>query len=83
VTTPLDVLEGEAMDALIAEEYYHHFPGRVVCCLVLESGFSVVGASGFGDDKANGRLEAGADARRQLWEMDAYMVAEALSRDED
>ena len=73
--TPLDVYEDELLASIVAEELYHEFPGRVVCCLVLESGFSVVGVGG-------PRREALAAARAKLWEMDAYMTAEALSNED-
>ena len=80
--TPIDVLEDELLESLVIETIYHSFPGRVVCCLLLNSGFSVIGVSGhtelFDDDED--RAAAMLAARKQLWEMDAYMTAEALMR---
>lgn len=82
--TPIEVLEEEALESLVIETIYHSFPGRVVCCLVLESGFSVIGVScHIGTDTVKmGMASALADARKKLWEMDAYMTMEALSRDD-
>jgi hypothetical protein len=77
--TPLDVLEDELLSGIVKREIYHEFPGRVVCCLLLESGFSVIGVSGHCVDMGDGRSLALAAAKRRLWDMDDYMTAEAMS----
>lgn len=77
-------LSPEAIDACIASEQYHVFPGTTVtvCCLTLRNGFSVVGESAC-VSKANfdeelGRKVARGKARDRIWEVEGYRLRQDL-----
>lgn len=76
--TPGDV------DAKITVELYHVFPGTTltVCCLILENGFAVTGQSAAASpenfDEEIGRRIAHADAREKIWQLEGYLLREAL-----
>jgi Phage protein (N4 Gp49/phage Sf6 gene 66) family len=72
------------LDAKIATEQYHVFPGTTltVCCLTLANGFTVTGQSAaaspenFNEDI--GRKIARADAREKIWMLEGYLLRERL-----
>jgi Phage protein (N4 Gp49/phage Sf6 gene 66) family len=78
----------DAIDAKIAGEQYHRFPGTTmtVCCLVTSNGFAVIGqaaaASPENFDAEIGRKVARADARDKLWLLEGYLLRERLSTPE-
>jgi|SRR5580692_471340 hypothetical protein len=74
----------DAIDAKIAGEEYHQFPGTTmtVCCLLTLNGFAVIGqaaaASPENFDAEIGRRVARADARDKLWQLEGYLLREHL-----
>lgn len=74
------------LDAKIAGEMYHVFPGTTltVCCLVLENGFTVTGESAAVSpenfDAEIGQKIARAEARDKIWQLEGYLLRERLHR---
>jgi hypothetical protein len=74
------------LDAKIASEQYHVFPGTTltVCCLVLQNGYAVTGQSAAASpanfDKEIGRKIARADAREKIWPLEGYLLRERLNQ---
>jgi hypothetical protein len=74
----------DGLDAVIAGEMYHVFPGTTltVCCLVLRNGFTVTGESAavspenFSEEI--GRKIARAEARDKIWQLEGYLLRERL-----
>jgi hypothetical protein len=75
------------LDAKIAGEQYHVFPGTTltVCCLLLQNGFTVTGQSAAASpanfDEEIGRKIARADAREKIWQLEGYLLREHLYHD--
>jgi hypothetical protein len=73
------------IDAAIAAEDYHVFPGTTVtvAALTLRNGFVVVGKSASASpenfDAEIGRKIARDDARNQIWALEGYLLREKLS----
>ena len=74
----------DSLEAKIADEAYHVFPGTTVtvCLLTLENGFSVVGESA-AVSEANfdadiGRQVARRRARDRMWQLEGYLLRERL-----
>jgi hypothetical protein len=73
------------IDAAIASEDYHVFPGTTVtvAALTLRNGFVVVGKSASASpenfDAELGRKIARDDARNQIWALEGYLLREKLS----
>jgi Phage protein (N4 Gp49/phage Sf6 gene 66) family len=72
------------IDATIASEDYHVFPGSqlTVCCLTLSNGFTVMGESACASP-ANfnaelGRKIARGHARDKIWALEGYLLKEKL-----
>lgn len=78
-------LSPEKIDAAIADEAYHVFPGTTltVCCLTLRNGFAVVGESAAASpanfDEALGRKIARQHARDKIWALEGYALREKLA----
>lgn len=78
-------LNPAAIDATIAGEAYHVFPGTTltVCCLTLRNGFQVIGESAAASpanfDEAIGRRIARERAREKIWALEGYLLRERLS----
>ncbi len=76
--TPADI------DAAIAAEDYHVFPGTTltICCLKLQNGFCVTGesaaASAENFDEEIGRKIARENARNKIWPLEGYLLRQAL-----
>lgn len=74
-----------AIDAAIASEDYHVFPGTTVtvAALTLRNGFVVVGKSASASpenfDAEIGRKIARDDARNQIWALEGYLLREKLA----
>lgn len=77
-------LTPDHLDAVIAGEQYHVFPGTTltVCCLTLVNGFTVTGQSAAASpenfDEEIGRKIARADAREKIWMLEGYLLRERL-----
>ena len=73
------------IDATIADEAYHVFPGTTltVCCLTLRNGYTVVGESAAASpenfDEALGRKIARQHARDKIWALEGYLLREKLA----
>ena len=73
------------IDAAIASEDYHVFPGTTVtvAALTLRNGFVVVGKSAAASpenfDTEIGRKIARDDARDQIWALEGYLLREKLA----
>lgn len=73
------------IDAAIASEDYHVFPGTTVtvAALTLRNGFVVVGKSASASpenfDTEIGRKIARDDARNQIWALEGYLLREKLA----
>lgn len=73
------------IDAQIVGEAYYVFPGTTVtvCCLTLRNGYTALGhaASVSADnfDEEIGRKVAHENARRQIWPLEGYLLAERLA----
>lgn len=75
----------EKIDAAIAAEDYHVFPGTMltVCCLTLANGFTVTGESACASP-ANfnaelGRKIARGHARDKIWALEGYLLKDRLA----
>ena len=74
------------IDATIASESYHVFPGttRTICALTLRNGFVVIGESAAASpenfDEAIGRRIARENARNKIWALEGYLLREKLSK---
>jgi hypothetical protein len=72
------------LDQLITREQYHVFDGTTltVCCLTLVNGFCVTGTSAAASpgnfDAELGRQIARAEARDKIWELEGYLLRQAL-----
>jgi hypothetical protein len=77
--TPADI------DATIAGEDYHVFPGTTltVCALKLRNGFIVTGESAAASpanfDQALGQKIARENARNKIWALEGYLLRERLA----
>ena len=73
------------IDAAIADEAYHVFPGTTltVCCLTLRNGYTVVGESAAASpenfDEALGRKIALQHARDKILALEGYLLREKLA----
>lgn len=78
-------LNPAAIDAVIVGEDYHVFPDTTVtvCCLKLKNGYTVIGESACVSpdnfDAEIGRKIARDDARRKIWQLEGYLLAQRLS----
>ena len=77
----------EKIDAAIAAEAFHVFPGSqlTVCCLTLQNGFTVTGESACASP-ANfnaelGRKIARGHARDKIWALEGYLLKQTLHED--
>ncbi|WP_319495973.1 Gp49 family protein [uncultured Cohaesibacter sp.] len=74
------------LDAVIAAEDYHVFPGTTltVCCLTLVNGFTVTGESACASrknfDEELGRMIARKNAREKIWALEGYRLRCDLAR---
>jgi hypothetical protein len=72
------------IDAAIAGEDYHVFPGTTmtVCALKLRNGFIVIGESAAASpenfDEAIGRKIARENARNKIWALEGYRLRQSL-----
>lgn len=72
------------IDAAIAGEAYHVFPGTTltVCCLTLQNGFTVTGESAAASpenfDQEIGRKIARDNARNKIWAFEGYLLKQRL-----
>ena len=72
------------IDAAIADESYHVFPGTslTVCCLTLVNGFHVTGESASASienfDQEIGRTIARRNARDKIWSLEGYLLKQKL-----
>ena len=77
-------LTPDLIDATIAGEDYHVFPGTTltVCCLTLRNGFTVSGESAAASrenfDAKLGRAIAYQKARQKIWALEGYLLRERL-----
>jgi hypothetical protein len=78
-------LTPDDIDAVIADEQYHVFPGTTltVCALTLKNGFQVTGESAavsFGNfDPEIGRQVARKNAREKIWALEGYLLKQRLN----
>lgn len=78
-------LTPEKIDATIAGEAYHVFPGSnlTVCCLTLRNGFTVTGESACVSpanfDAELGRKIARGHARDKIWQLEGYLLRDRLA----
>jgi Phage protein (N4 Gp49/phage Sf6 gene 66) family len=81
-------LTPEAIDATIVGEQYYVFPGTTltVCCLTLRNGYNVTGESAAVSpdnfDAEIGQKVARAEARDKIWQLEGYLLKEALYKDQ-
>ncbi len=79
-------LTPDHIDAVIAGEDYHVFPGTTltVCCLTLANGFNVTGESAAASpenfDEEIGRKIARGNARDKIWQLEGYLLKQKLWR---
>ena len=72
------------IDATIAGEQYHVFPGTTVtvCCLELTNGYTVTGESACASpenfDAELGRKIARDNARNKIWQLEGYLLRQRL-----
>jgi len=77
-------LTPEAIDAVIAGEQYHVFPGTTltVCCLTLRNGYTVTGESAAASpanfDETIGRKIAFQNAREKIWALEGYRLRQEI-----
>lgn len=77
-------LTPDLIDAAIADEHYHVFPGTTVtvCGLELVNGFVVVGHSAAASpenfDAELGRQIARRNAREEIWQLEGYLLRQRL-----
>lgn len=75
----------EQIDATIAKEDYHVFPGTMltVCCLTLRNGFTVTGESACASpanfNEELGRKIARGHAREKIWALEGYLLKQRLA----
>jgi hypothetical protein len=75
----------EQIDAKIAAEDYHVFPGTLltVCCLTLANGFTVTGESACASpanfNEELGRKIARGHARDKIWALEGYLLKQSLT----
>lgn len=75
----------DMLDAEIAGEQYHVFPGSclTVCCLTLKNGFTVTGESACASpenfDDQIGRKIARQNAREKLWPLLGFRLRDQLA----
>ena len=78
-------LDPSAIDAVIVGEDCHVFPDTTVtvCCLKLKNGYTVIGESACVSrenfDEEIGRKFAREDARRKIWQLEGYLLAQRIS----
>lgn len=78
-------LNPDMIDATIAGEQYHVFPGTTltVCALTLRNGFVVTGESAAASpenfDEEIGRKIARDNARNKIWALEGYLLRERLA----
>lgn len=78
-------LNPQMIDAAIASEQYHVFPGTTmtVCALTLRNGYIVTGESAAASpenfDKDIGRKIARENARNKIWALEGYLLREKLA----
>ena len=78
-------LNPEHIDAQIAAEQYHVFPGTTltVCALTLKNGFCVVGESASASpanfDAEIGKRIARDNARNKIWALEGYLLRSKLA----
>lgn len=76
----------EVIDAQIASEQYYVFPGTTltVCLLTLQNGFHTTGTSAAASpenfDREVGEAYARRAARQKIWELEAYVLRNKLSK---
>lgn len=79
-------LTPDMIDAAIASEQYHVFPGTTltVAALTLRNGYIVTGESAAASpenfDKDIGRKIARDNARNKIWGLEGYLLRERLSK---
>lgn len=79
-------LTPQHIDAQIAREEYHVFPGTTltVCALTLRNGFIVTGESAAASpenfDRYIGQKIARENARNKIWALEGYLLRNALSK---
>ena len=80
-------LTPEMIDSVIVSEAYHHFAGTtvIVCCLTLRNGYSVTGdaacVSPSNFDITIGRQIARENAREKIWQLEGYLLKQAIFTD--
>jgi hypothetical protein len=78
-------LNPQMIDAAIASEQYHVFPGTTmtVCALSLQNGYIVTGESAAASpenfDKDIGRKIARDNARNKIWALEGYLLRQRLA----
>ncbi len=78
-------LNPDMIDAAIASEQYHVFPGTTmtICALTLRNGYIVTGESAAASpenfDKEIGRKIARDNARNKIWALEGYLLREKLA----
>jgi hypothetical protein len=80
-------LTGDMIEAVVVSEAYHHFAGTtvIVCCLTLRNGYSVTGdaacviPSNF--DITIGRHVARENALEKIWQLEGYLLKQAIFTD--
>ena len=78
-------LNPDMIDAAIASEQYHVFPGTTmtVCALTLRNGYIVTGESAAASpenfDKEIGRKIARDNARNKIWALEGYLLRSKLA----
>lgn len=77
-------LTPDHIDATIASEQYHVFPGTTltICALTLTNGFNVTGESAAASldnfDEEIGRKIARENARNKIWQLEGYLLKQSL-----
>ena len=77
-------LTPEMIDATIATEAYHRFPGTTltVCALTLKNGYHVIGESAAASpenfDAELGRKISRETARRKIWALEGYRLRDVV-----
>jgi hypothetical protein len=77
-------LTPDLIDAAIASEQYHVFPGTplTVCCLTLQNGYCVTGESAAASptnfDEEIGRKIARQNARDKIWALEGYLLRQRI-----
>lgn len=73
------------INSKIKNEMYYHFPNTtsMVCCLVLENGFTVIGESACANEEnfneEIGKSIAKENARQKIWALEGYLLKEKLN----